>query len=69
MPRADPDGGPFGLSWWEWLSGPSVAMMSIITLVVWTTSGTFMLMYLSDLSLKYGFIEEQPNLDELILRD
>ena len=26
------------LSWWDWLAGPSVAMCSIITLVVWTTS-------------------------------
>jgi multiple sugar transport system permease protein len=38
-----------GLSWWEWLSGPSVAMCAIITLVVWTTSGTFMLMFLAAL--------------------
>jgi multiple sugar transport system permease protein len=34
-----------GLSWWNWLSGPSVAMCAVITLVVWTTSGTFMLMF------------------------
>jgi len=38
-----------GLSWWEWLSGPSVAMCAIITLVVWTTSGTFMLLFLAGL--------------------
>jgi multiple sugar transport system permease protein len=41
--------GVLGLSWWEWLSGPSVAMCSIIALVVWTTSGTFMLMFLAAL--------------------
>jgi multiple sugar transport system permease protein len=41
--------GLFGLSWWDWLAGPSVAMCSIIALVVWTTSGTFMLMFLAAL--------------------
>jgi multiple sugar transport system permease protein len=39
----------FNLSWWDWLSGPSVALCVIITLVVWTTSGTFMLMFLAGL--------------------
>ncbi|MER5337111.1 sugar ABC transporter permease [Micromonospora sp. NPDC002717] len=48
-PAALTGGGPLGLSWWEWLSGPSVAMVSIIALVVWTTSGTFMLMFLAAL--------------------
>ncbi|MDH2427460.1 sugar ABC transporter permease [Sphaerisporangium sp. TRM90804] len=48
-PAALTGGGPLGLSWWEWLSGPSVAMCTIITLVVWTTSGTFMLMFLAAL--------------------
>jgi multiple sugar transport system permease protein len=38
-----------GLSYWDWLSGPSVAMCAIIALVVWTTSGTFMLMFLAAL--------------------
>ncbi|GAA5200444.1 sugar ABC transporter permease [Rugosimonospora acidiphila] len=41
--------GLFGLSWWDWLAGPSVAMCAIIALVVWTTSGTFMLMFLAAL--------------------
>ncbi len=39
----------FGRSLWEWLSGPSVAMCVIIILAVWTTSGTFMLMFLAAL--------------------
>jgi len=38
-----------GLTWWDWTSGPSVAMCAIISLVVWTTSGTFMLMFLAAL--------------------
>ena len=48
-PAALADHGRSGLSWWEWLSGPSVAMCTIIMLVVWTTSGTFMLMFLAAL--------------------
>ena len=43
------DHGFLGLSWWDWTSGPSVAMCAIIALVVWTTSGTFMLMFLAAL--------------------
>jgi multiple sugar transport system permease protein len=37
------------LTWWDWISGPSVAMCAIIALVVWTTAGTFMLIYLAAL--------------------
>ncbi len=35
-----------GLSLWEWFSGPSVAMCTLIMLTIWTTSGTFMLFFL-----------------------
>ncbi|MFB6704067.1 carbohydrate ABC transporter permease [Streptomyces sp. NPDC056333] len=38
-----------GLSWFEWLAGPSVAMCTIILLAVWTTSGSFMLIFLAAL--------------------
>ena len=38
-----------GLSWWNWVSGPSWMMLIIITMAVWTTSGTFMLMLLAGL--------------------
>jgi multiple sugar transport system permease protein len=48
-PAALTDHGVFGLTWWDWISGPSVALCAIITLVVWTTSGTFMLMFLAAL--------------------
>jgi multiple sugar transport system permease protein len=67
----DPDAPPaalanhnmLGLSYWEWLSGPSVAMCAIIALVVWTTSGTFMLMFL-------GALQNIPTeLDEASLLD
>ncbi|BCL16307.1 carbohydrate ABC transporter permease [Micromonospora sagamiensis] len=62
-PAALTGGGPFGLTWWEWLSGPSVAMVSIITLVVWTTSGTFMLMYLAALQNVPVALDEASTLD------
>jgi multiple sugar transport system permease protein len=38
-----------GLSWWDWLSGPSVAMCAVMVLAIWTTTGTFMLMFLAGL--------------------
>ena len=38
--------GFLGVSWWDWLAGPSVAMVALITLAIWTTSGTFMLIFL-----------------------
>ncbi|RYU10378.1 sugar ABC transporter permease [Nocardioides iriomotensis] len=48
-PAALTDSGVLSLSWWDWLSGPSVALCVIIMLVVWTTTGTFMLMFLAAL--------------------
>lgn len=62
-PAALADGGPLGLTWWDWLSGPSVAMMSIICLVVWTTSGTFMLMFLAALQNVPVALDEASTLD------
>ncbi len=38
-----------GLSLWDWLSGPSVAMSAIMACVIWTTSGTLMLIFLGGL--------------------
>jgi multiple sugar transport system permease protein len=38
--------GFLGVSWWDWLAGPSVAMVAIIALAIWTTAGTFMLIFL-----------------------
>ncbi|WP_424535797.1 carbohydrate ABC transporter permease [Sphaerisporangium viridialbum] len=62
-PAALTDGGPLGLSWWDWLSGPSVAMCTIIVLVVWTTSGTFMLIFLAALQDIPVTLEEASLLD------
>lgn len=38
-----------GLPVWDWIAGPSLGMLVIITMVVWTTGGTFMLFFLSAL--------------------
>ena len=38
-----------GVSAWDWLAGPSVAMVAIILMVIFTTSGTFMLMFVAAL--------------------
>lgn len=44
---ADP--GFLGISAWEWAAGPSVAMCVLIMLAIFTTSGTFMLIFLAAL--------------------
>jgi multiple sugar transport system permease protein len=62
-PSALADHGVLSLSWWDWLSGPSVSMTALILLVVWTTSGTFMLMYLAALQGISTEIEEASLLD------
>ncbi len=55
--------GFLGLSWWDWLSGPSIAMCTIIVLAVWTTSGTFMLMFLAALQDVPAELEESALID------
>ncbi|SBT37999.1 carbohydrate ABC transporter permease [Micromonospora narathiwatensis] len=62
-PGALTSGGPLGLTWWDWLSGPSVAMVSLISLVIWTTSGTFMLMFLAALQNVPEALDEASTLD------
>ncbi|MBA3289569.1 MAG: sugar ABC transporter permease [Acidimicrobiia bacterium] len=44
---ADPN--ILGLSLWQWVAGPSVAMCALLFLAVWTSSGTFMLFFLAGL--------------------
>lgn len=62
-PAALTDHGLLGLTWWDWTSGPSVAMCAIIALVVWTTSGTFMLMFLAALQNIPGQLDEAGLID------
>jgi multiple sugar transport system permease protein len=52
-----------GLTWWDWLSGPSVAMCVLITLAVFTTSGTFMLLFLAALQNVGQEVEEAAMVD------
>lgn len=39
-----------GISWWEWVAGPSFAMSALILMAVFTTSGTFMLLFVAALT-------------------
>lgn len=55
--------GPLGISWWEWLSGPSVAMCMLIVLAIFTTSGTFMLIFLAGLQSIGAEIDEAALMD------
>ncbi|MGZ8803901.1 MAG: carbohydrate ABC transporter permease, partial [Microbacterium sp.] len=41
--------GFLGISWWEWLAGPSVALFAFILMAIFTTSGTFMLLFVAAL--------------------
>jgi multiple sugar transport system permease protein len=55
--------GLLGISWWQWLSGPSVAMCALIFLAIWTTSGTMMLIFLPALYNISAEVEEAAQID------
>ena len=55
--------GPLGITWWEWIAGPSIAMCALIVLAVFTTSGTFMLLFLAALQNIGGEIDEAALMD------
>lgn len=55
--------GFLGVSFWDWLAGPSVAMVAIICLAIWTTSGTFMLMFMPALLSLSGEVDEAASID------
>jgi multiple sugar transport system permease protein len=52
-----------GQSAWDWLSGPSVAMSAIMACVIWTTSGTLMLIFLGGLQNIPEALDEAATLD------
>jgi multiple sugar transport system permease protein len=52
-----------GLSFWEWFAGPSVALSAIMMQVIWTTAGTFMLMFLAGLQDLPMEVEEAAMVD------
>jgi multiple sugar transport system permease protein len=52
-----------GISWWEWLAGPSVAMSVFIVMAIFTTSGTFMLLFIAALQAASGDVDEAARMD------
>lgn len=62
-PEALGEPAAFGVSGWEWLAGPSMAMSALILMAVFTTSGTFMLLFLAALQAL------DPEVDEAAMMD
>ncbi|UER55740.1 sugar ABC transporter permease [Kineosporiaceae bacterium SCSIO 59966] len=62
-PAALTTGGLLGVTWWEWLAGPSVAMVTLITMAIFTTSGTFMLLFIAALQNIPAELEEAAMVD------
>ncbi|MDQ4504637.1 sugar ABC transporter permease [Sinomonas sp. ASV322] len=59
-----PSGSGFlGLTWFDWISGPSPAMLVFVVMAIFTTSGTFMLIYLAALQQIARDIEEATIMD------
>lgn len=52
-----------GQTIWQWISGPSVTMFTIMLLNVWTTSGTLMLIFLAALQDIPGQLYEAAAVD------
>jgi multiple sugar transport system permease protein len=52
-----------GMQIWDWLSGPSVGMCVLIIMLTWTTSGTFMLMFLAGLQSISEDLDEAAEID------
>jgi multiple sugar transport system permease protein len=52
-----------GVSWWDWLGGPSVAMTAFILMAIFTTSGTFMLLFIAALQNMSGEVQEAAMVD------
>jgi multiple sugar transport system permease protein len=52
-----------GVSWWDWFAGPSVAMSAFIIMAVFTTSGTFMLLFIAGLQNISPDVEEAAMMD------
>jgi multiple sugar transport system permease protein len=57
------DHGFLGLTFWDWLAGPSVAMSAFILMAVFTTSGTFMLLFIAALQNLSGETQEAAMID------
>lgn len=53
----------FGISTYQWLQGPSIAMTAFIAMAVFTTSGTFMLLFIAALQAIGDETEEAAQID------
>jgi multiple sugar transport system permease protein len=53
----------FRISLWDWISGPSVTMLMIMLLAIWTTIGTMMVIYLAALQNIPGQVFEAATVD------
>lgn len=62
-PAALTSGGALGITWWDWLAGPSIAMSAYILMAVFTTSGTFMLLFLAGLQNLGADVDEAAMMD------
>jgi multiple sugar transport system permease protein len=62
-PSALTGGGFLGVSWWDWIGGPSVAMTALIFMAIFTTSGTFMLLFIAALQNLSGEVQEAAMVD------
>lgn len=62
-PQALMENSVMGLSLWEWVAGPSVALLAIMVLATWTTIGTLMLIFLAGLQGIPVALEEASMID------
>jgi multiple sugar transport system permease protein len=62
-PEALTSSGFLGITWWDWLAGPSVAMSAFILMAVFTTSGTFMLLFIAGLQNVGADVQEAAMMD------
>lgn len=62
-PPALASGSFLGVTYWDWLAGPSVAMCVFILMAVFTTAGTFMLLFLAALQNVDESVSEAAALD------
>lgn len=62
-PAALASAGPLGLTWWDWLAGPSIAMSALMLMAIFTTSGTFMLLFIAALQQINGEVQEAAMVD------
>ena len=62
-PAALTQNSTLGVSWWDWLAGPSVAMSAFILMAIFTTSGTFMLLFIAALQNLGADVDEAAMID------